>query len=273
MLEKETWAERAERLMEEARQSRVQSGKSTVQSPKSKAQSLKSKVHPPPSKGLRRTGSSGAEEWVQKRLRWEDWETLLPELIECAKGEIARRRWRGSKVGVLPEGFDANSVASEVVMRALQGEARLAPGWTRERLVKELMRKVSNEVRRLHKLMETRAMRSEWDVLLPLESGALRSVLAKMPGGAGGWDDGQVRDKVRKETEQRIAEALRGGDQAVEKLFGCLRAGVVKRREIAARLGMSLTEVTNCRKRLDRTLDELKKAGCAGWAIAEWKRK
>jgi len=116
---------------------------------------------------------------------------LLPELIEFAKGEIRRRKWRGSRSGA----------------------------------------------------------------------------------SVGGWDDGQVRDKVRKETESRITEALRGGDQAVEKLFGCLRAGVVKRREIAARLGMSVTEVTNCRKRLDRTLDELEKAGCAGWAIEEWKKK
>lgn len=174
---------------------------------------------------------------------------------------------------MLPEGFDANSVASEVVMVALQGKARLAPGWTRERLMNELKRKVSNEVRRLHKLKERGKVRSEWDVLRPGESGTLRSVFAKIPGGVGGWDDGQVRDKVRKETELRIAEALRGGDPAVEKLFGCLRAGVVKRRAIAASLGISVTEVTNCRKRLDRTLDELKQAGCAGWAIEEWKRK
>ena len=78
---------------------------------------------------------------------------------------------------------------------------------------------------------------------------------------------------MRKETELRIAEVLRGGDEAVEKLFGCLRAGVVKRREVATRLGMSVTEVTNCRKRLARKLDELEKAGCAGWVIEEWKGK
>jgi len=238
MIKKETWAERAERLLKEAQ--------------------IKESV----AKG------------IQKRLRWEDWETLLPELIEFAKGEIRRRKWRGSRSGVLPQGFDANSVASEVVMVALQGKARLTLGWTRERLMNELKRKVSNEVRRLHKLKEAQSIRSEWDMLLPAESGALRSVLAGMKGPPTvGWDDGQVRDKVRKETESRIAEALRGGDQAVEKLFGCLRARVVKRREIAARVGMSVTEVTNCRKRLDRTLDELKKAGCAGWVIAEWKRK
>ena len=82
-----------------------------------------------------------------------------------------------------------------------------------------------------------------------------------------------MRDKVRKETELRIQEALRGGDQAVGKLFECLRTGVVKRREIAARLGMSVTEVTNCRKRLDRALEELRQTGCAGWAIDEWKKK
>ncbi len=51
------------------------------------------------------------------------------------------------------------------------------------------------------------------------------------------------------------------------------RAGVVKRREIAVRLGMSVTGVTNCRKRLNRRLDELTGAGYPGWAIEEWKRK
>jgi len=234
MIEKETWAKRAARLLEETQ--------------------------------TRETVKDG----VQKRLQWEDWETLLPELIEFAKGAIARRRWRGSKK--LPEGFDANSVAAEVVQAALQGEARLALGWTRERLLNELNRKVSNEVRRLHKLVETRAVRSEWDVLVPTASGELRSVFAwmKARSSAVGWDDGQVRDKVRKETEQRIAEALRGGD--VEKLFGCLRAGIVKRRQIAAMLRMSVTEVTNCRKRLDRKLDELERAGCPGWVIEQWKR-
>jgi hypothetical protein len=239
MTVKETWAMRAERLLEEGR-------------------------------------SGTVEEGVQKRLRWEDWEALLPELITFAAGEIGRRRWRGAKSGVLPQGFDANSVAAEVVMMALQGRARVVPGWTRERLMNELKRKVSNEVRQLHKLKERGAVRSEWDLVRPGESGTLRSVFAGMKAqykGGSGWDDGQVRDKVRKETELRIAEALRGEDERVKKLFECLRAGVVKRRVIAERLGISVGEVTNSRKRLDRKLDELEKKGCAGWVIEEWKRK
>lgn len=217
-------------------------------------------------------------EGVQKRLRWEDWETLLAELIAFAKEEIRRRRWRGGRRGVLPEGYEANSVAAQVIEAALEGKARLALGWTRERLMEELKRKVSNEVRRLHKLSEAKAMRSEWDVLPPGEDGELRSVFERMKGTGGMWVDErhlQARDRVRKETELRMAEALRGGDETVERLFRCLREGIVKRREIGAKLGISLEEVTNCRKRLDRKLDELGKMGTGypEWVIEEWKRK
>jgi hypothetical protein len=237
MIEKETWAMRAERLLEEAKGGTVAEG-------------------------------------VQKRLRWEDWGKLLPELITFANREIGRRKWRGSNRGVLPEGSDGNSVASEAVQRALQGRARIAAGLTRERLVKELKRRVSNEVRRLHKLTETQSTRSEWE-MLPQDGGELKSVFAGMQGKSmgWGWDYAQLQDKVKAETDARIAEALRDGDPAVEKLFACLKSGVVKRRQIASNLGMSLREVTNCRRRLDRKLDELKQAGCAGWVIEEWKEK
>ncbi|HWX21138.1 MAG TPA: hypothetical protein VN578_14660 [Candidatus Binatia bacterium] len=222
------------------------------------------------------------EEWVQSRLRWEDWGSLLLELAAFAKREIRRRRWRGQRSGVLPEGYDANSVASEVITSALEGKARLAPGWTRDRLMRELERKVSNEVRRLHKLQEAGRIRSEWEILPADANEQPRSVFEKMEGKVGSWprngvDEArfQARDKERKEAELLIAEKLRGEDEAVEKLFGCLRDGVVKRREIAAKLGISVGEVTNCRKRLNRKLEEIGKmeAGCPQWVIEEWKAK
>jgi hypothetical protein len=219
------------------------------------------------------------EEWVQSRLRWEDWQTLLPELVQFARQEIRRRRWRGKRSGVLPEGYDANSVAAEAIASALRGEARLAPGWTRERLMQELERKVSNEVRRLHKLQEAGRMRSEWELLSPGANDQPRSVFDLMKGrGCGsGADEGRWRalDKERKAAESLIAEKLKGGDGVVEKLFGCLREGIVKRREIAAKLGISVERVTNCRKRLNRKLDELGKTepGCPRWVIEEWKAK
>jgi hypothetical protein len=76
---------------------------------------------------------------------------------------------------------------------------------------------VCNEVRRLHKLKETRAIRNELDVLSPGEGEELRSVFAGVKSiSAGGWDNGQVRQKVRKETELRIAEAIPGFGSSVE---------------------------------------------------------
>jgi hypothetical protein len=218
------------------------------------------------------------EERVQRRLRWENWAELLPELVLFAKQEIRRRRWRGRRSEVLPEGYDANSVAAEVIAAALRGEVPLALGWTRERLMKILQTKVSHEVRRLHKLKEAGGIRSEWSVLAPKVNGEPRSVFDQMRGRVSGKVDEaemQAREKARKDAELRIAAALVGGEEAVEKLFGCLREGIVKRREIAARLGISVAEVTNCRKRLDRKLETLAEteAGIPRWVIEEWKRK
>ena len=219
------------------------------------------------------------EERVQRRLRWENWGELLPELVSFARQEIRRRKWRGKRSAVIPEGYDANSVAAEAIAGALRGEVRLALGWTRERLLGTLQRKVSHEVRRLHKLKEAGGMRSEWDILEPGPDGQVRSVFDQMAARTSGSEvDGAkwaAEDKVRREAELRIGERLRGGDEMVEKLFGCLRAGVVKRRDIAARLGISVPEVTNCRKRLDRKLEELGRTeeGLPRWVIEEWKRK
>jgi hypothetical protein len=150
------------------------------------------------------------KEWVKSRLYWEDWGSLLGELVSFAKQEIRRRRWRGGRSGVLPEGCDANSVAVKVIEEALKGNVRLAPGWTRERLLAELQRKVSHEVRRLHKLKEAGAMRSEWDVVKPGVDGEARSVLAWIPGGVGGTDLAkfEAADKERQMADLRFAERL-----------------------------------------------------------------
>src|SRR5260221_10590391 len=80
-----------------------------------------------------------------------------------AKREIRRRRWRGAVGGVLPEGHDAQSVASEAIGQMLSGETRLRPGWTRGRLTAELSRLVRNLVRRLHRLREAATTTSEWE--------------------------------------------------------------------------------------------------------------
>src|SRR3954470_18115964 len=76
---------------------------------------------------------SRVEAWTREGLYSEDWAKLLPRAVRYAEQQIARRYWRGQKGGVLPRGFDANNVASEVIAGMLQGKCRLALGWTRER--------------------------------------------------------------------------------------------------------------------------------------------
>ena len=61
-------------------------------------------------------------------MRWEIWEELRPEAVEAAKREIGRRRWRGARGGVLPEGHDTQGVASEAIRQVLNGETLLKAG-------------------------------------------------------------------------------------------------------------------------------------------------
>src|SRR3954454_13496481 len=44
-----------------------------------------------------------------------DWPALLQDLIHFAQYQIDRLRWRYHHGGVLPEGFDAQSLASEAI--------------------------------------------------------------------------------------------------------------------------------------------------------------
>jgi len=194
--------------------------------------------------------------WVKERLEWEDWERLLKATEMFAKGQIRRRWWRGRKGGVLPEGQDASSIAAEVAIKLLRGKGRLAPGWTRERLQKELNRLASNEIRRLYGLKETELMRNEWDILRPTPEGKLRSIFDRMQGSAGGGELVDKRQEAAREGDRRKLESKLGRDERAKGVLNCLYSGVRKRRHIAAKLGIDVKAVTAARKRLERKAKE-----------------
>src|SRR5436190_11350380 len=208
-------------------------------------------------------GISRVEAWVRERVGWEDWGTLLPEAVQFAAIEVGFRFWRGAWGGVLPEGYDANSIAAEVIQGMLTGKCRLALGWTRERFVKELQRRIRNEVRRLASLIEASKMRNEWD-LLPLdEEDEPQSIFDGMPGStadprevAEQNEEDAWREKVRADLNEHLRD-----DKEAQGVFNCLCEGVVKRRKIAERLGMSVEAVTAARKRLERKVEDYKYEG------------
>ena len=121
------------------------------------------------------------DRWVQERLRWENWESLRKEAQEFAAREIRRRKWRGSRGGVLPEGMEAEDVVDQAIAEVLSGKCRLALGWVRERFMKELQRVIGQKIRQLHARKETRAMRSEWEMAAADESGEAVSILELLP--------------------------------------------------------------------------------------------
>ena len=202
-------------------------------------------------------------EFMRKRLRWENWGALLRYMTRVAQEEARRRRWRGARDGLLPEGYDPESIASEVAAVVLAGRCRLAPGWTWERLKREVGRLTRQEVRRLRKLAEASAVRSEWEVKAPGTDGEVRSVFDKMEGTIPGADEELAQREEERERERvraRLEEAL-NGDRMAREVLGCLCDGVVRRREIAARLGVGVAAVTAARKRVER------------WVRRQWNRK
>jgi len=210
--------------------------------------------------GTKKAGKRGVNCKVQgslkERLEWEDWEKLLKATEMFAKGQIRRRWWRGRKGGVLPEGQDASSIAAEVAIKLLSGKGRLAPGWTRERLQKELNRLASNEIRRLYGLKETKLMRNEWDILRPTPEGKLRSIFERMQGSAGGGELMDKKQEAAHERDRRKLESKLGRDERAKGVLNCLYSGVRKRRHIAAKLGIDVKAVTAARKRLERKAKE-----------------
>jgi hypothetical protein len=205
-------------------------------------------------------GISRVESWIRERIGWEDWATLLPEAVLYAKTQIWWRFWRGSWGGVLPEGHDGNSVAAEVIEGMLMGKCRLALGWTRERFARELERRIRNEVRRLASLKEASKMRSEWDILPPDADDEPQSIFDWLPGAIadpGEEAEGHEEEEWREQVRADFSEYLKENAEA-RNVFNCLCDGVVKRREIAQRLGMSVGSVTAARKRLERKVEDFK---------------
>ena len=193
-------------------------------------------------------------ELLLQRLGWEDWETVRRETVEFAKGEIRRRKWRGARKGVLPDGCDAEDVTENAISELVTGKGRLAVGWVRSRLVEELRRLVRQKVRLLHRRREVSAMRGEWDVGPCGEEGKRESAFRNLADSNGNGEEvsgdwREVFEQLRDEIEKKLER-----EPELKAVFGCWLAGVTKVKEIAGKLGMEEAAVMRAKKRLDRRL-------------------
>ena len=121
-------------------------------------------------------GMSGAG----KAVTGVNWESLLKKTILYASGHINRWYWRGSPDGVLPGGFDPNSLAAEAISELLQNpeQAHLPL----DQIQRDLERRVRRHVNRLHHRAENRLVRNEPDLSpVTLDDGETISVTELIP--------------------------------------------------------------------------------------------
>jgi len=159
---------------------------------------------------------------------------------------------------VLPEGYDAESIANEAVAELFNGKCRLKPDYKREELGYELRRLVYNQVHRFQRRKETLLVRNEVDLTpAPLREQG-RSIVEAVPGTDERPDEQAIRNEgwliIRR--FMREFSAFLAAEPELRGLFECICGGFEKREEIAERLGIKVRAVTNARKRLDRRLDE-----------------
>ena len=95
---------------------------------------------------------------------------------------------------------------------------------------------------------------SEWVVLPCDENGERHSIFDSVAGGIpNGYEEAARKSEA--EEVKNMMKMLWGrldGDTVGRGLLECLREGVVKRREIAAKLGVDVRAVTAARRRLER---------------------
>jgi hypothetical protein len=150
----------------------------------------------------------------------------------------------------MPDGYDASSVAAEVVGGLFNGECLLRDaGYTDGDLETELKRLVHNVVRRLHRRKERRMSASEWEILPVEEGGAPRSVLEGM---ADPSQAAQERVAEMEELKEEFEAFLH--DPQLKEVFRCLCSGVKGANGIAAELGVAPLEVRRLRRRLAERL-------------------
>lgn len=188
------------------------------------------------------------EEWVAEWLSREDWKSLSRDARL-----IAARRLKGGKV--LPDGYDAESVAEEAIADVLAGRRRVGLGCTRARLVRTLERLIWGKIRNLELRKEAAVVRGQWG-----EDG--KSIVGNVRDeGLDGYQRLVAREAEREREDLR--QKLRGllsGEPELASLFECRWMGMTNPGEIGRRLGMSEVEVMRARRRLDRRMAEWRKA-------------
>jgi len=203
----------------------------------------------------------------------ESWEVVFRETLLFADYQVRRLRWRGQVGGLLPGGFEPNSIAAQAIMEFLQQRpdcpsrherSSLSPG---ERVgVRanfagldqarwEIKRLVLKQVTRLHHLKENWLLSNEADLALVHDlDGAAVSPLELIPAPDVQPDEALLRKEsfIEYHKLKFRFELFLAKERWLINLFELKCDGICKPQALAARPKLGVRTIENLQKRLQR---------------------
>jgi DNA-directed RNA polymerase specialized sigma24 family protein len=174
----------------------------------------------------------------------QDWEPMLKELLCYAMTRIKDREWLSVWGGQPPGAKEAHDVVMDSVIDVIDGIRRMPEGVPIIAFLKFVVRsKISHLVECLENKRTTRIpadgdeLDFQWDGAAP--------------------DSETVSDETEKQNSRLLDLLIEdlSDDPDLQKVIECNLDGIFKREEVASRLGRSVAEVTNMKKRLDRRMN------------------
>jgi hypothetical protein len=182
----------------------------------------------------------------------DEWSFLLHQTIQFAEYQISRLHWRGDYGGVLPEGFDAKSLAAQAVANFLANRTSPLP---LSAILWQLKGHVLRHVSRLHHLKENWLVSSEAD-LAPVRDmdGEPVSPIELIPAPDVRPDKALLHQESVSQFHQLKSrfEAFLAKDRALINLLELGCDGISKPQAVAAHLKIGIRTIRNQRKRLLR---------------------
>lgn len=184
------------------------------------------------------------------------WHVTIPRLRRYARERASRLTWAGSHRGPLPGGRQPEDVAHAAIEKVLTG-ARVWDEAAQPDLAVFLESVVDSEISHLVESWEHRHIRPAAALPAASDDGEpAPDPIAGYPSPAAG-----PLERVMGGEEARGQEAFAAAfiasvadDPVLKRIVECIVADVVKPGEIAARLGIPISEIYNRRKQLQRRL-------------------
>ena len=226
-------------------------------------------------------------------LSAKDWEVLWRQILSFAEYQVRRLRWRGQSGGVLPEGFDPNSIAAQAIMEFLQQfpepsqpcstsdslspceKSPFSPSEGEKARMRgsipwQIKRLVLKQVTRLHHLKENHIVTNEADLAPVVQNGDFINTLEFIPASDLQPDEALIQKESLieyKKLKYRFQLFLEG-NQNLLYLFALRCDGVTKPQLLASQLNLRVRTVENLQKRLRRKWFAFLKNSASSLALA-----